>query len=262
MFLLGDAVGIPGCRVPYIKGGFTVTGLPNDIQLKKPSSYGVDQIKGIMANQENIVFHLTPKDDSCNADSCNAEITNSIVLSEDARKALCKVVDEDRVNEVVAGKALLEESDVDVTDIQLNDTEFTLLTLECKKLFTEDAWKSLNGNFESCRDHEGYVLPVYTESEDPYWLFYYPGKNSELQNLEPGRKICGYWLDQMEKCKYELLYSKNKMSIHAVSIISNSAEEKNLFLRQTIGLWNKNAITVSESFDRAVIACLKTQGYL
>ena len=52
------------------------------------------------------------------------------------------------------------------------------------------------------------------------------------------------------------------MSINAVSIISNSAEEKNLFLRQIIGLWNKSAITVPESFDRAVIACLKTQGYL
>ena len=117
-------------------------------------------------------------------------------------------------------------------------------------------------SFESCCDREGYVLSVYTESEDPYWLFYYPGKNSELQNLEPGRKICGYWLNQMEKCKYELLYSKNKMSINAVCIISNSAEEKNLFLGQTIGLWNKNTITVPESFDRAVIAFSKTQGYL
>ncbi len=52
MLLVGDAVGIPGCRVPYIKRGFTVTGLPKDIQVKKPSSYGVDQIKAIMAHQE------------------------------------------------------------------------------------------------------------------------------------------------------------------------------------------------------------------
>jgi hypothetical protein len=96
----------------------------------------------------------------------------------------------------------------------------------------------LNGNFESCRDHEGYVLPVYTKSKDPYWLFYYHGKNSELQNLEPGTKINGYWLNLMEQFKYELLYSKNKMSIDAVSIISNSGEEKNLFLRQAIALQN------------------------
>jgi hypothetical protein len=43
MLLVGDAVGIPGCRVPYIKGGFTA-GLPKDIQVKRPNSYGVDQI--------------------------------------------------------------------------------------------------------------------------------------------------------------------------------------------------------------------------
>ena len=103
-------------------------------------------------------------------------------------------MDEDRVNEVVVGQALLEESDVEVTDIELNDKEFALLTLECKKLFTENEWKSLSGNPESCRDHEHYVLPVYTESGYQYCLFYYPGKNSELQNIEPGIKICGYWL--------------------------------------------------------------------
>ena len=102
LLLIGDAVGIPGCRVPYIKGGFTVTGLPKDIQLKKPSSYGVDQIKAIMAHQGNIVFHLTPKDNSC-----NSQVANSIEISEDARMALCKVVDEDRVDEVVAGRAIL-----------------------------------------------------------------------------------------------------------------------------------------------------------
>jgi hypothetical protein len=250
MLLVGDVVGIPGCRVPYIKGGFTA-GLPKDIQVKKPNSYGVDQIKAIMAHQENIVFCLSPKDNSC-----GAQVTNSIVISEDARKALCKVVDEDRV------KAILEESDVEVTDIQLSEYKFQLLTSECKKHFTEDAWKSLNGNFESCRGHEGYVLPVYIESKDPYWLFYYPGKNSELQNLEPGTKISGYWLNQMEQFKSELLYSKNRMSIDAVSIISNSSEENNLFLRQAIALWNKNVITVLESFHKRVLACLETQGFL
>jgi hypothetical protein len=132
MLLIGDAVGIPGCRVLYSKGGFTVTGLPKDIEVKKPSSYGVDQIKA-MAHQENIVFHLTLKDNSC-----NAQVTNSIVISEDARKALYKVVDEGRVDEVVAGKAILEESDIEVTDIQLSEYEFQLLTSECKKHFTEN----------------------------------------------------------------------------------------------------------------------------
>ena len=250
LLLIGDAVVIPGCRVPYIKGGFTVTGLPKDIQLKNPSSYGVDQIKAIMAHQGNIVFHLTPKDNSCNSQS------------EDACMALCKVVDEDRVDEVVAGRAILEESDIEVIDIQLSEYEFQLLTSECKKHFTEEAWKSLHGNFESCHDHQGYVLPVYTESKDPYWLFYYPGKNSELKNLEPGTKISGHWLNLVEQFKYELLYSKNTMSIDAVSIISTSSEEKDLFLRQAIALRNKNVITVPESFHKHVLACLETQGFL
>lgn len=259
MLLIGDAVGIPGCRVPYIKGGFTVTGLPNNVQLKKTSSYGVNQIKDIMAHQENIVFNLTPKDNSGNG-SADADVTN--IISQDARKALCKVVDGDRVDEVVAGRAAFEESDLEVTDIQLSEYEFQLLTSECKKYFTEDAWKSLNGNYESCCEHEGYVLPVYTESKDPYWLFYYPGKNSELQNLEPGTKINGYWLNLKEQHDYELLFSKNKMSIDAVSIISDSDEENNLILKQAIALWNKNVVTVPESFHNRVLACLETHGFL
>ena len=52
------------------------------------------------------------------------------------------------------------------------------------------------------------------------------------------------------------------MSIDAVSIISNSGEEKNLFLRQAIALRNKNVITVPESFHKRVLACLETQGFL
>ena len=66
----------------------------------------------------------------------------------------------------------------------------------------------------------------------------------------------------MEQFKSELLYSKNRMSIDAVSIISNSGEENNLFLRQAIASGNKNVITVLESFHKRVLACLETQGFL
>ena len=70
--------------MPYKKGNFTKTGLPDRIVLKKPLNYGSSQINKIMKHQDDISF------------------------------------DENLVGEFLAGKLLIEEKQLEVTDLQLN----------------------------------------------------------------------------------------------------------------------------------------------
>ena len=59
LFSSGEACNKPGSKVPYQNGGFIVSGLPDNTPHKKPHNYGVDQIKLIMEQQQNIVFQLS-----------------------------------------------------------------------------------------------------------------------------------------------------------------------------------------------------------
>ena len=119
----------------------------------------------------------------------------------------------------------------------------------------------MKANYESCCKHKGYILPVYTESEDGYWLFYHPGTISDLQNLEPDTKIWGYWLNVTEDTfNYELLLTKKKLSIDAISIIMQE-NETILFLRRTLPLINNNPVDVPELFHDSILACLEKYGF-
>ncbi|KAK2555714.1 General transcription factor II-I repeat domain-containing protein 1, partial [Acropora cervicornis] len=53
-----DVCGKP-CKVPYLKGGFEVHGLPEGIPFKKPYNYGRIQLKKIMLHAHNIHFTIT-----------------------------------------------------------------------------------------------------------------------------------------------------------------------------------------------------------
>ena len=149
----------------------------------------------------------------------------------------------------------------------LNEREFQFLTEKCVKYFTDDGWQSMKANYESTCEHKGYILPVYTESEDPYWLFYYPGKISNLQNMEPETKVWGYWLNKTKKqLTYELILCKNTMSIDAINIIGTVFDDEMnshdpVFLRKEVLLKSKSLVTVPESFHNRVIACLKEYGF-
>ena len=245
--------------MPYKKGNFTVTGLPNGIAFKKPLNYGSNQLDQIMKHQEDITFHLKPSVNNSDEDA-SSSIQEDISL-DIYNKVLSKVVDETMVNEILAGKRLIEEKEVEVTDLQLNEQEFQFLTEKCLKYFTEDGWKSLKANYECACDHEGYILPVYTESKDLYWLFYFPGNISSLQGMQKETKIWGYWLDQTkEKLIYELILSTKTMSIDAINVIGGKTDEP-LFLRGKVVLKNKSLFVLPESFHRRVIACLKEHGF-
>lgn len=60
-FYLGEASGKPFARVPYLRGGFEVTGLPDGIPFKKPTAYGTKTIQELMKNAEKIQFKIAEK---------------------------------------------------------------------------------------------------------------------------------------------------------------------------------------------------------
>lgn len=52
-------VGKPS-RVPYLKGGFEVEGLPEDLPFRKPFMYGGMQMRRILEAKESIIFKPAP----------------------------------------------------------------------------------------------------------------------------------------------------------------------------------------------------------
>ena len=60
----GEAIGKPGSRVPYLRGRFTVEGLPTGVAFKKPFCYGARQCKAIMKAANSITF-VIPNGTTC-----------------------------------------------------------------------------------------------------------------------------------------------------------------------------------------------------
>ena len=166
-----------------------------------------------MKCQESIVFHIEPRDDSLSSRN------DDRVLGKVSRK----ILDDELVVEVVSGKRLIEESDLETQDVDLNESEFNLLVQNKARFFSDDAWISLRGNHASCNNHIGYSLSTYTLSDDDaYWLFYYPDKISDIKELDDNEKNSGYWLKKTnKKLKFKLLVSKKKVSVNAMSIVCN-----------------------------------------
>ena len=200
-----------------MKGCFSVTGLPDGIPFRKPSSYGIDQVNAIMKCQESIVFHIEPRDDSLSTSNDDRVL----------EKVLRKILDDELVVEVASGERLIEESDLETQEVDLNESEFNLLMQNKARYFSDDAWISLRGNHASCNNHIGYILSTYTLSDDDaYWLFYHPCKISDIKELDGKEKISGYRLNKTnEKLKFKLLVSKKKVSVNAMSIVCNDPQE-------------------------------------
>lgn len=100
---------------------------------------------------------------------------------------------------------LIAEKDLEV-DIDLMKSEFNLLTTELSNHFETDAMTALVANYKISKAHRDYVLPVYTDTEEPYWLFYYPGNSTKIEGLHPEDRIWGNWLNKThQRLQYKLL---------------------------------------------------------
>ena len=253
----GEACEKPGSRMPYLQGGFGVTGLPSGIEFKKPNNYGNDKINKIMECREKIAFHLKDNPVDCSENKS----------SHDLFKVFSKVVDGTQAKQVVAGRSIIEESDLGVTDFVLSEAEYQQLVTKHNHCFTEDAMISLRANYETSCKHEGYILPIYTESVDPYWLFYFPGNLSDLhQSMQGDQQVWGYWFNTTKDAfTFQLLLSKKKVSIQPISVISSNQDgdsDTYLFLRQAVLLKNRSKFTMPEMFHNDILTCLDNQGFV
>ena len=213
-----------------------------------------------MEHQEDIVFHLTE-----NTDEGETSLENGAACSESIYRALLKIIDESKVEDTVNGKYIVQEEDLEVKDLNITEEEFTQLKAFGMKYFSKDAFRSLESNYDVCLKHEGYIFPAYTDTEDPYWLFYYPSKLSALGDVREDSTISGYWLDQMgDSLTYKLLFSKEETSMKAMSIVKCDANDpaSYLFLRREIPLKHNAVVTIPQEFHISVISCLKTQGFV
>ena len=85
------------------------------------------------------------------------------------------------------------------------------------------------------------------DTDDPYWLFYYPLQLSQFGILQASSLISGYWLVGTNKeHEYRLLVSKEKATIRATSIVKCDENDqasylflhKKILLEEKISQWN------------------------
>ena len=119
------------------------------------------------------------------------------------KQVLSKIVGEEEANNVLLSGKVASEESVEVEDLTLNQNERLILYLSCKDFFDEDAWCAVGSNIQHRTEAAGIILPVYNATEDPYWLFYFPGKLNIVLNAKSTTKIGGYWLDICDKEKQQ-----------------------------------------------------------
>ena len=253
-FLTGEACGKSSLRVPYKKGGFEVSGLPNGVNFKRPSAYGSKQIKEIMKSADNITFKILPLEVSAPAGS---DINGKHVMYE---RVLSKVVGKEKAAACLSKQEIIVEEELEVLDVDILSSEFLTLETELKNCFDADAFTALKSNYETCRNHCGYILPVYPDSDEAYWLFFYPGSAENIENLQVHDKVLGYWLDKTsnELC-YKLLLGRRKVYIVGLNLVSNNPDELgSLRLKTTLDAKDGAQITIPQEFDEAIKECIKT----
>lgn len=185
-------------------------------------------------------------------------------LSEDDRKVyrniLCKIVSDEKVSLCILKNELIMEHDMEIVNLDLSKKEFDTLMTKLKHVFDKDALTTLTANYEHSKADNGYILPVYTDTEDPYWLFYHPGSGDAIEALSTEDKIWGYWLNKTnEKLTYNLMKNP-KTFVIGLNLIC--LQEKELgSLRYKSGIVNTK-ITIPSSFDNCILQCLAEQDFL
>ena len=253
---VGEASGKPLARVPYLHGGFEVTGLPEGVSFKKPTAYGSNTIQAIMKNAEKIKFNIAPKEVGL------APSRGQETLTEAAKQKLSKkILDNDKIAGCLSREKRIFEQDLQVTNLDLLANEFRLLVTDLSDHFEKDAILSLISNYQSSLTHQGYVLPVYTDTEEPYWLFYFPGGSCEMESLHSQDKIWGCWLDKTSSnLEYRLLL--NRSSIVALNVVCYDGELGSLRFKTNISLCDGVSIVLPSDFHASILKCLKEQGFL
>ena len=211
-----------------------------------------------MKSENNITFKILPSEASAPAAS---DINDKHVLYE---KLLSKVVGKEKAAACLFKQEKIVEEEIEVLDVDLLSSEFLTLETELKHCFNEDAFTAVKSNYESCRNHCGYILPVYPGSDETYWLFFYPGNAENIENVQVHDKVLGYWLDKTsnELC-YKLLVGRRKIYIMGLNLVSNDPNKLgSLRLKVTLDAKDGAQITIPQEFDESIKECIKQQSSL
>ena len=229
IFIAGEAVGKP-CKVPYQKGGFKVEGLPDQLIFKKPYHYGALQRRNIMLAEKTIKFILESE-----------EYGSIPVADEPVRQLLTKIAGANAAECSLRRESpqKIEESDVEVINLELSEEEKILLYSRCKPNFTEDAWVAVGKNMKHSQEEKPLILPVYTEAEERFWLFYAITKPTQIQQTGPLTKITGYWLDLRPTEGYKVLDSE-QVTLLGKNIIRTMHGPMYFALTETLGQTSYN----------------------
>lgn len=127
------------------------------------------------------------------------------------KHVLAKIVGDNEANNAMESQCKLTEEKVEVMDLMLNQNERLILYCCCRRFFDIDAWCAVGKNLKHEFASTKIILPVYTATDEPYWLFYFLGKLEVVCKANPGTKLTGYWFDLSDKgtTKYTLLSEKS-----------------------------------------------------
>lgn len=206
-------------RVPYLKGGFEVKGLPDDLSFKKPFMYGTRQMRRIVAVKDEISFH--PASSTVSDSVADTTNTRPGETKKHITDALRVIAGEEVTTRVLQGGELISEEEVEVTNLSLDFTKMWAIQSEGVKYFQPDAWLALQGNLQHERNGKGVVLPVLSEERDErFWLFYSTLKLGKVLSAGIHKPLPGYWLnlDDSKSSQYNIL-SCNPTTISKVNIV-------------------------------------------
>lgn len=266
----GEAIGKPGSRVPYLRGRFTVEGLPPGVGFKKPFCYGARQCKAIMEAADSISFVIrneTAGEENHDnpLESSSSSLIGVTPMTEDTlvQSTLKRVESDADLDDIIPGRKPLTEEDINVEDCSLNQDERLTLYAKCRDFFDDDAWTAVGHNARDVSNTpKDLVFPVYTEAEDEdFWLFYCPGQTlSTIHNASGSTKLKGYRLDYTKTGNtYSVLEHVDEIKV--VCIIKT--EHGPLYYEQSLnGDANGESFELPAIFKICIRATLQKYGFL
>lgn len=124
-----------------------------------------------MESQEDIKFTLKPKTNAGGQGTQNANQERPSTEDDMIIRLLTAVAGEASATRALQNVRPISEEEVEVVDLHLPQEDRLLLYSNCRCYFDDDAWQAVGGNLRHSNDEPQVVLPVYTDSDEPFWLF-------------------------------------------------------------------------------------------
>eukprot|EP00112_Aurelia_sp_Birch-Aquarium-sp1_P007290 Seg1794.2 transcript_id=Seg1794.2/GoldUCD/mRNA.D3Y31 product="General transcription factor II-I repeat domain-containing protein 1" protein_id=Seg1794.2/GoldUCD/D3Y31 len=265
-----ETIDRPGAKVPYLRKGFRVEGLPDGVPFRKPCDYGANQIKLIMKARDSIKFIVLNEipTDEIQMEVAATEEEIEPVAAEIPFKAVTgvlRLVSEERAKDAHFNGNLIREEELEVVNFKMRCGELEELLEGSSYLFHEDALANLKANIAALAEKKGILLPVYTTSKSNFWLFFFDGKLEDIENLfRAGESVPGLWLHKIGKKdskRYKLKEASTLVSINKENVIKDK-RNRSIISYEITGFTLGSTVTVDDDFSESVFTSLAADGFL